>query len=181
MPQKKNPDMAELSRGKTGRVYGNYTSVATMMKGLPLSYNRDMQEDKEPLFDSFQNYSQALLMMTGMINTISVNEKRFVDELEGDFLFSTELAEWLVVKGVPFRESHHIVGEVVKLAEEKNVKLHKLTLKELQSINSIFDETALEVFKVEGALYRKITFGSPNPDIVSTEIEKWKDMLELKI
>ena len=174
MPQKKNPDMAELSRGKTGRVYGNYTAVTTMMKGLPLSYNRDMQEDKEPIFDSFNNYSQALSMMIGMINTLSVNENRFVDELEGDFLFSTELAEWLVIKGVTFRDSHHIVGEVVKLAEDNNIKLHQLTMEQLKSINPIFDETALEVFKVDGALYRKKTFGSPNPDIVRAEIEKWK-------
>lgn len=178
MPQKKNPDMAELSRGKTGRVYGNYTAIVTMMKGLPLSYNRDMQEDKEPVFDSFKNYSQALIMMTGMIDTLTVNEKRFVDELEGDFLFATELAEWLVIKGIPFRESHHIVGEVVKLAEDNNVKLHQLTVEQLKNINTIFDETALEVFKVDDALYRKKTYGSPNPDMVKTEIKKWKDSLQ---
>ncbi len=179
MPQKKNPDMAELSRGKTGRVYGNYTSVTTMMKGLPLSYNRDMQEDKEPIFDSFKNYSQALTMMSGMISTLSVNEERFSEELEGDFLFATELAEWLVIKEIPFRESHHIVGEVVKLAEDKNVKLHMLSLDELKSINKVFDGTALEVFKVDGALYRKKTYGSPNPDMVKSEIEKWKKILDL--
>lgn len=178
MPQKKNPDMAELSRGKTGRVYGNYTAVSTMMKGLPLSYNRDMQEDKEPVFDSFKNYSQALSMMTGMINTLSVNTNRFVDELEGDFLFSTELAEWLVIKGVPFRDSHHIVGEVVKIAEDSNVKLHQLSIEQLKNINPIFDETALEVFKVEGALYRKKTVGSPNPDLVRLEIDKWKKVFK---
>jgi argininosuccinate lyase len=177
MPQKKNPDMAELSRGKTGRVYGNYTAIATMMKGLPLSYNRDMQEDKEPVFDSFKNYSQALSMMTGMINSLTVNKNRFVDELEGDFLFATELAEWLVIKGVPFRESHSIVGKVVQLAEEKNVKLNELTVKDLKQINPVFDETALEVFTVKDCLYRKKTFGSPNPDMVKTEIEKWKSSL----
>ncbi len=177
MPQKKNPDMAELSRGKTGRVYGNYTAIATMMKGLPLSYNRDMQEDKEPIFDSFKSYSQALSMMTGMIETLSVNENRFVDELEGDFLFATELAEWLVVKGITFRDSHHIVGEVVKVAEDNNVKLHQLTIEQLKNINIVFDETALEVFKVDGALYRKKTYGSPNPDMVRSEIEKWNKLL----
>jgi len=178
MPQKKNPDMAELSRGKTGRVYGNYTSVATMMKGLPLSYNRDMQEDKEPLFDSFKNYFQALSMMIGMISTLTINKKRFDEELEGDFLFATELAEWLVTKGVTFRDSHKIVGKVVKTAEDNNVKLHQLTLEQLKSINTIFDKTALEVFKVNGALYRKKTFGSPNPDLVRKEIERWKQVLK---
>lgn len=174
MPQKKNPDMAELSRGKTGRVFGNYISILTMMKGLPLSYNRDMQEDKEPVFDSFKSYSQVLSMMTGMINSLSINKNRFVDELEGDFLFSTELAEWLVIKGIPFRESHSIVGKVVQLAEEKNIKLNELEIDELKKIHPIFDETALEVFTVKDALYRKKTFGSPNPDIVRTEIKKWK-------
>ncbi|MEN8191317.1 MAG: argininosuccinate lyase [Bacteroidota bacterium] len=177
MPQKKNPDMAELSRGKTGRVYGNYISLATMMKGLPLSYNRDMQEDKEPVFDSFKSYSQALSMMTGMINSITVNKDRFVEELEGDFLFATELAEWLVIKGVPFRESHFIVGKVVQLAEEKNTKLNSLNINDLKIINQIFDETALKVFTVQDALYRKKTFGSPNPDLVRAEIEKWKRII----
>ena len=177
MPQKKNPDMAELSRGKTGRVYGNYISIATIMKGLPLSYNRDMQEDKEPVFDSFKSYFQVLLMMTGMINSLSVNKNRFVDELEGDFLFATELAEWLVIRGVPFRESHSIVGKVVQLAEEKNVKLNELKVDELKNINPVFTETALEVFTVKNALYRKKTFGSPNPDIVRTEIKKWKKIV----
>ncbi len=177
MPQKKNPDMAELSRGKTGRVYGNYIALATMMKGLPLSYNRDMQEDKEPVFDSFKNYSQALSMMKGMINSLTVNKSRFVDELEGDFLFATELAEWLVLKGIPFRESHSIVGKVVQFAEEKNIKLNELKIEDLQNINPVFDETALKVFTVKGALYRKKTFGSPNPDMVRAEIEKWKSKL----
>jgi len=179
MPQKKNPDMAELSRGKTGRVYGNYTAVATMLKGLPLSYNRDMQEDKEPVFDSYNNYYKALKMMIGMIDTLNVNINRFANELEGDFLFSTELAEWLVVKGIPFRASHHIVGKIVKLAEDTNVKLNQLTIEQLQNINPIFDETALEVFKVEGALFRKKTFGSPNPKLVKEEIEKWKIILKI--
>lgn len=177
MPQKKNPDMAELSRGKTGRVYGNYISLATMMKGLPLSYNRDMQEDKEPVFDSFQTYSNALLMMIGMIDSVSVNKVRFVDELEGDFLFATELAEWLVEKGVPFRESHSIVGKVVQLAEEKNIKLNKLSVRDLKNINPVFDQTALSLFTVKNALYRKKTFGSPNPDLVREEIKKWNKLL----
>ncbi len=177
MPQKKNPDMAELSRGKTGRVYGNYISLTTMMKGLPLSYNRDMQEDKEPVFDSFQTFSNSLSMMIGMIDSLSVNKNRFVDELEGDFLFATELAEWLVIKGVPFRESHSIVGNVVQLAEEKNIKLNGLSVSDLKKINPVFDETALSLFTVKNALYRKKTFGSPNPDLVRKQIEKWKSML----
>ena len=177
MPQKKNPDMAELIRGKSGRAYGNYISVATMLKGLPLSYNRDMQEDKEPVFDSFNTYVNSLQIMNGMINSIRVNEKRFVKVLDGDFIFATELAEWLVLKGIPFREAHSIVGEIVRLAEEKNLKLNQLSIEQLKNINSIFDETALDLFTIENALYRKKTPGSPNPDMVKKEIERWKKSL----
>ncbi len=180
MPQKKNPDMAELSRGKTGRIYGNYISVAVMMKALPLSYNRDMQEDKEPVFDSFENYSHTISIITQIMKNIYINKNRFIKEMTGDFLFATELAEWLVVKGVPFREAHNIVGEIVKYAENKKLKLHQLKLEELKNINSIFDETALRIFDINKALYHKRTYGSPNPDLTKDEIFKWKEKLTKK-
>lgn len=177
MPQKKNPDMAELIRGKVGRVYGNYTSLSTTMKGLPLSYNRDLQEDKESLFDSFDTLLDSLTIMNGMMSTVTVYSKRFEAELQGDFSLSTDLADWLVSKGIPFRESHHIVGKVVQFAESNNKKLHQILLKDLQSIHPVFDESALLCFDISTALHRKKTLGSPNPELVKTQIQDWKKKL----
>ena len=178
MPQKKNPDMAELIRGKVGRVYGNYIALSTTMKGLPLSYNRDLQEDKESLFDSFDTYLDSLSIMSGMMSSVTVFADRFKSELEGDFSLSTDLADWLVMKGIPFRESHHLVGKVVQLAESDNIKLHQLTLNQLKSIHTIFDQTAMDCFKIESALARKKTFGSPNPEFVGQQILDWKSRLK---
>lgn len=177
MPQKRNPDIAELIRGKTGRVYGNYLALITTVKGLPLSYNRDLQEDKEPLFDSFDTYFNSLKMMTGIISTISINENRFIEELDGDFSLATDLADWLVLKNIPFRKSHEIVGLIVKYAEEKNVKLNQLSLDELKKINPTFDESALNIFQIKNALSRKQTIGSPNPILISKQIKMWKERL----
>jgi argininosuccinate lyase len=177
MPQKKNPDIPELIRGKAGRVFGNYTALVTTIKGLPLSYNRDLQEDKEPLFDSFDTYFTSLKMMTRIIPTLLINKDRFTEELNGDFSLATDLADWLVLKGIPFRKSHEIVGHIVKLAEEKKVKLNQLSLDELKTINSVFDESALKIFQIKDVLFRKKTIGSPNPDLVLKQIKKWSERL----
>lgn len=180
MPQKKNPDMAELSRGKTGRVYGNYISLLTTMKGLPLSYNRDMQEDKEPVFDSYKTYFDSLSIMRSVIGTMEVNKERFVEELNKDFSLATDLADWLVLKGIPFREAHKIVGELVKYCEDNGKTFNKVTLEDLKSIHSIFYETALECLNLETALSRKKTLGSPNPEMVKEQIHLWKKKLSDK-
>jgi argininosuccinate lyase len=177
MPQKKNPDMAELSRGKTGRVYGNYTSLLTTMKGLPLSYNRDMQEDKEPVFDSFKTYFGSLEMMKSVIETMKVNNERFVEELMKDFSLATDLADWIVLKGIPFREAHKIVGELVKYCEDKGKAFNKVTLEDFKLIHSVFDETALECLDIETSLSRKKTIGSPNPLMVENQIQMWNKKL----
>ena len=177
MPQKKNPDMAELIRGKVGRVYGNYISLSTTMKGLPLSYNRDLQEDKEPLFDSFDTLLDSLTIMNGMMSSVTVYADRFEKELQGDFSLSTDLADWLVLKGIPFRESHHIVGKVVQFAESNQIKLHQIQLKDLQNIHPVFDESALSCFDISSALNRKKTIGSPNPELVKSQIQEWKEKL----
>jgi argininosuccinate lyase len=181
MPQKRNPDIAELIRGKTGRVYGNYIALITTIKGLPLSYNRDLQEDKEPLFDSFDTYFHSLKMISGIISTVSINKDRFSEELSGDYSLATDLADWLVLRDIPFRKSHEIVGLIIKYAEEKNVKLNQLTLDELKKINPVFDESALSIFQIKNALSRKKTIGSPNPDLVSKQIKKWKEQLKVQI
>ena len=178
MPQKKNPDIAELIRGKTGRVFGNYISLAVVLKGLPLSYNRDLQEDKEPLFDSVETYYNSLLLTGHMIETMEVNTERYKEELKGDFSIATDLADWLVMQGIPFREAHHIVGEVVNYCEEQNKKFDGLTLDELKKINSIFNAFAIEILDIQNVLNRKQTFGSPNPDFVKSEIKKWKGLMK---
>ena len=178
MPQKKNPDLAELIRGKSGRVYGNYISLATTMKSLPLSYNRDLQEDKEPLFDSFFAYIDSLSILSEMFKSVKVNIDRFAKELEGDFSLATDLADWLVLKGIPFREAHHIVGEVVKKLEENGENFSAVKIDLLKEINPIFDETALECFNIKTALQRKQTYGSPNPKIVEERINFWINELK---
>jgi len=179
MPQKKNPDMAELTRGKSGRVFGNYISLLTTLKGLPLSYNRDLQEDKEPVFDSFNNYNKSLEIITGIVNSVDINTKRFVEELKGDFFLATDLTDWLVLQGISFREAHKIVGELVRFAEKEDKKFDALSVEDMKKVNPVFDVSALDSIQLEGALYRKKTKGSPNPDFVKTEIEKWKNKLEM--
>ncbi|MGE5364939.1 MAG: argininosuccinate lyase [Bacteroidota bacterium] len=179
MPQKKNPDMAELIRGKVGRVYGNYISLATTMKGLPLSYNRDMQEDKEPVFDSFETYSSSLNIMASMISTMLVKKDRFTEDLKSGYTLATDLADWLVLKGVPFREAHKLVGLLIKYAESKNVAPGQLTLEEFQSVSPIFDDKALQILSMQDALFRKKTHGSTNPGLICQSIKKWKTRLEI--
>lgn len=177
MPQKKNPDLAELIRGKTGRVIGNYQSLLVVLKGLPMSYNRDLQEDKELIFDSFNTYSNSLIIMNQMLSSIEFNKTRFIQELEGDYSLATDVSDWLVLKGIPFREAHKIVGKLINYAESNQKKLNHLTLEEIKSLNPIFNEEVLNLFKIETALNRKQTFGSPNPNYVKSEIEKWKSKI----
>lgn len=174
MPQKKNPDMAELIRGKSGRVYGNYISLATTMKGLPLSYNRDLQEDKEPVFDSFDTYYNSLIIMALMMDSITIHKNKYDEELKNSFILSTDIADYLVLKGIPFREAHKIIGEVVKYAEENNIGLSQLTLPELKKFNPSFDESVTDYLSVESSLTRKKTAGSPNPKFVTEIINYWK-------
>ncbi|MFA5097076.1 MAG: argininosuccinate lyase [Candidatus Margulisiibacteriota bacterium] len=130
MPQKKNPDVAELSRGKTGRVYGDLFSVLTMLKGLPLSYNRDMQEDKEPLFDSIDTVKTVLLIMQKMVSTMKINEDNMKAAVETGWLTATDLADYIVEKGVPFRKAHEIVGKIVRYCVDNNKELYALSKKE---------------------------------------------------
>jgi argininosuccinate lyase len=173
MPQKKNPDLAELTRGKTGRVYGNYIALASTMKSLPLSYNRDLQEDKEPLFDSFMTYNNSLEIMNSMIKEAKFNRDRFTKEFEGDLSLATDMADWLVLKGIPFREAHNIVGEVVKKLEQEGRNFKNIKIGELKKINPVFEEDVLKVLDIKTALERKKTFGSPNPKFVKERIQYW--------
>lgn len=174
MPQKKNPDIAELIRGKSGRVFGNYISITTVLKGLPLSYNRDLQEDKEPVIDSYKTYFNSIVLAGKMTQSLEFNVDRFKIELKGDFMLATDLAEWAVKKGIPFRDAHHIVGEVVRYCEGEKKKLNELCIDELQKINIVFSKSVEEVFDNKKILERKKTSGSPNPEFVKAEIKKWR-------
>lgn len=174
MPQKRNPDLAELIRGKTGRVYGNYIALAAVMKGLPLSYNRDMQEDKESLFDSVKTYSDSLEIMVLILNNLMIYHDRFKAELSGDFILATDLADQLVMKGIPFREAHEIVGSIIKDLEEQGKDFNNIDLDYLQSMNPAFDSSSLECLNFLTSLDRKKTPGSPNRTFVEERIKYWQ-------
>jgi argininosuccinate lyase len=174
MPQKKNPDMTELIRGRSGKVLGNYVNIVSVLKALPLSYNRDLQEDKEPAFNSFTTYANSLNILNKVIKTIQIDKERFTEELKGDFLLSTDLVDWLVLQGINFRESHKIVGSLVKYLENSGKDFSELTLDEMQKVNPIFNAEAFEYLKLEKSLGRKRSKGSPNPEMVKTQIKRWK-------
>ncbi|MBR3404872.1 MAG: argininosuccinate lyase, partial [Firmicutes bacterium] len=140
MPQKKNNDACELVRGKSGRVFGDLMGLLTAMKGLPLAYNKDMQEDKEGFFDAVDTVKACLSIMIGVISTLKVNEKVMAASVKRGFLNATEVADYLVAKGVPFRDAHGIVGRIVIACEDRGVAIEDLTLEELKAFDPVFDE-----------------------------------------
>lgn len=180
MPQKKNPDAAELIRGKTGRVYGNLINLLTMMKALPLAYNHDMQEDKEPLFDTVSTLETSLFLMSKMIETMQVNKKKMEKSTKGDFSTATELADYLVKKGLTFREAHKLVGSIVIYCLENKKNLEDLTLSELKSFHKYFNEKALEILKPQFAVKAKDSYGGTSLKRVKASIQKAKQILKEK-
>lgn len=177
MPQKKNPDIAELIRGRTGRMIGNYVSLASTLKALPLSYFRDLQEDKRIAFDAFDNLAANLVMMTKLIKSAAVDKNRFTEEMKNNFLWATDLADWLVLKGMAFRDAHNTVGRLVLFIEENKIVPEQIKLSDLKSISDKFSESALECFNIQNSIHKKQTHGSPNPEFVSNEIKRWKTKL----
>jgi len=178
MPQKKNPDVAELIRGKTGRVYGNLLVLLTLLKGLPMTYNRDLQEDKEPLFDTVDTVTGCLQILTEMIKHLKFNRARMREEAAGGFSTATDIADYLVMRGVPFRESHGIVGRLVAYCTEKNKGLSDLTIKEFRRFYKGFDEDVYECLQVENAVNARRTLGGTAEKMVLKrigEIEGGKD------
>lgn len=145
MPQKRNPDVAELARAKAGRLAGNLVAALMLLKGLPLAYNRDLQDDKPALFESVDTLQATLSVLVGMVSTLDIDEARMRAAAEGGFALATDLADWLVRKGVPFREAHGIVGEAVRLAEGSGRSLRELTLEEMRRLSPLFDEGALRL------------------------------------
>ncbi|HDQ39655.1 MAG TPA: argininosuccinate lyase [Desulfonatronum sp.] len=178
MPQKKNPDVAELMRGKTGRVYGALISLLTLVKGLPLAYNRDLQEDKEPFFDADATVHNSLRLMAGMMaKMVFVPEKMFALLRKG-FLNATELADYLVGKGLAFRDAHRIVGRIVAFAEKRGLALEELSLEQLQSFSMLIQKDVFPVLDYREAIRRRNARGGTGPEAVQRQIEKlvkWLD------
>ncbi len=172
MPQKKNPDMAELARGKSGRLIGNLVSVLTMLKGLPFAYNRDLQEDKEPLFDSIDTLLLVLPAITGMVATTDFDRQKMLDATPLGYSLATEIADYLVLKKIPFAQAHDAAGKCVALCESTNRQLHELTDSEYMSIHASLDGGVRAVLTVKGALEARVTHGGTAPSQVSAQIKK---------
>ncbi|ABB39327.1 argininosuccinate lyase [Oleidesulfovibrio alaskensis G20] len=170
MPQKKNPDVAEIMRGKTGRVYGGLMSLLTTLKGLPMTYNRDLQEDKEPFIDTDRTVSASLEIMAGMVEALRFNTRRMENALRAGFLNATELADYLVGKGVPFRDAHHITGNAVALAEDRGKGLEDLTLEEFHSVSDLIGEDVFAVLDYRAAVERRCTHGGTGPASVAAQL-----------
>jgi argininosuccinate lyase len=177
MPQKKNPDIAELARGKSGRVIGNLVSLLTLLKGLPMTYNRDLQEDKERMFDTADTVRATVRIMAAMLENTSVNRAACEAAAGDPALLATDLADYLVLKGMPFRQAHHVVGAVVSLGEKLGRPLNQLTLAELRSVDQAFDRAALAVFDLNRAMERRNLTGAPGTKEVERQLAKWRKHL----
>ncbi|WP_080799343.1 argininosuccinate lyase [Desulfamplus magnetovallimortis] len=172
MPQKKNPDVAELVRGKSGRVVGNLMAIITLMKSLPLAYNRDMQEDKEPLFDTVNTLKASIDIYTRMIPHVKIHGSVMRTAAEKGFLNATDLADYLVVRGMPFREAHSVSGKAVAFALENGKELHELSLDEIKQFSDLVSEDIFDFLSIESMISRRITHGGTGYDSVKSAVEK---------
>jgi len=164
MPQKRNPDAAELTRAKVGRIVGAFVALCTILKGLPLTYGKDMQEDKEPLFDAADSLELGIAAMTGMVRDLKANPERMRAVASADYSVATDLADWLVRKiGLPFREAHHVTGRLVGIAADKGIDLDKLSLKEMQAVEPRIDRSVYRVLTVEASVAARKSLGGTAP------------------
>lgn len=171
MPQKKNPDIAELIRGKTGRAYGNLMSLLTTMKGIPLAYNKDMQEDKEVTFDSIDTINMCLPIFTKMISTMTVNKSVMIAGAEGGFTNATDAADYLVKKGMPFRDAHEVIGKLVLYCVTNKTNLNALTLEEYKDLSPIFEEDVYQAISLETCVNTRQVIGGPAKDMILKVLE----------
>ena len=178
MPQKRNPDLAELIRGKSGRLYGNLFSLLTVLKGLPMTYNRDMQEDKEPLFDSIDTVKLAIEGVDVMVSTMTVNRERMRQAVYSNFSTATDIADYLVKKGVPFRQSHEIVGTIVKFCEVNKKDFFNLDINELKEFSPAISDDILECIRPESSTERKQSMGSTAVVEIERQVRVLKERLE---
>lgn len=177
MPQKKNPDIAELVRGKTGRVYGSLISLLTTMKGIPLAYDKDMQEDKELSFDAIDTVKGCISLFKGMIDTMKFNKERMEDSAKKGFTNATDAADYLVRKGVPFRDAHGIVGQLVLLCLDKQISLDELPLDEYKKISDVFEEDVYEAISLKTCVEKRLTIGAPGLDAMNKVIAIYDDYM----
>lgn len=177
MPQKKNPDIAELIRGKTGRVYGAMFSLLTTMKGLPLAYNKDMQEDKELTFDAINTVKGCLLLFTGMISTMSFCKDRMEASAKNGFTNATDAADYLVGKGVPFRDAHGIIGQLVLYCIEKKIALEDMRLEEFKAVSPVFEEDIYDAISMKTCVEKRMTMGAPSREAVEKVISIYRQRL----
>ena len=178
MPQKKNPDIAELVRGKTGRVYGALNALLTTMKGIPLAYNKDMQEDKEWAFDAIDTAKGCLTLFTGMLRTMQFNKDRMKDSARHGFTNATDAADYLVNHGVAFRDAHGIVGQLVLLCLEKKIALDELSLEEYKKISPVFEEDIYDAISLETCVNKRITIGAPGKSAMDEVIDVYKKYMD---
>lgn len=178
LPQKKNPDACELARGKTGRVVGHLIGLLTCLKGLPLSYNKDLQEDKEGVFDTHDTLLGIVGVFTTLVETMEIDRERTSGSLEGGYLEALGVADYLTRKGIPFREAHGLAGSCVRRAEELGTSLPSLSLAEYQSIHAGFEEDLFAAISIEGSLADKDVPGGTAPRQVAFQLERWKDLLK---
>ena len=178
MPQKRNPDAAELTRAKVGRIMGAMTTLMVVMKGLPLAYSKDMQEDKEPVFDAFEALEVALAAMTGMVKDMSPNKEVLADAAGAAFSTATDLADWLVRKlNMPFRDAHHVTGTIVAIAEKQGKTLDALALKDMQSIEPRINEDVYSVLSPLASASSRVSYGGTAPNNVAKQVARWQAQL----
>lgn len=178
MPQKKNPDIAELTRGKTGRVYGALVSILTTMKGIPLAYNKDMQEDKELTFDAIDTVKNCLILFNGMVRTMRFNKAVMEKSAVNGFTNATDAADYLVGKGVPFRDAHGIIGRLVLYCIEKNTSIDSLSLEELKSVSPVFEEDIFDAVSLKTCVEKRLTLGAPGMDAMKEVIQMNREYLK---
>ncbi len=179
MPQKKNPDFAELIRGKVGRVYGDLIQLLTTLKGLPLAYNKDMQEDKEGVFDAIDTLSDSLIVMAGMIRTMTVNEGAMRKGAHGGFMAATDLADYLVGRGMPFRDAHAVVGRLVLECEKQGKTLQELSADELAAVDPLFGPDALDAVDIDKVVAKRTTYGGTGHEAVKVQLEQAAEALRV--
>ena len=179
MPQKKNPDIAELIRGKSGRVYGSLISLLTTMKGLPLAYNKDMQEDKEMSFDAIDTLKSLIKLMSGMLSTMKFNHEKMAGSARGGFTNATDAADYLVKKNVAFRDAHEIVGRLVLYGIENKKSLDDFTLEEFKNISEYFEEDIYDAISLKTCVEKRNTKGAPGLNAINEEIKESKKILKL--